>query len=170
MRSGTIVGLIAGLGIVFVSIFLRGGGPMVLLFFDFPSFVLTGGCTICTLMVNYTYRQLWDALKAFRYCLVKKMDTPEEVIDLLVNPKLAEVGAVVRGHFLNAVQLHGSEGPEFVAAMSQGTSGDQQWMDYSRPRPAIGLDSYAAEVAEQALRISQRFFQARMCRFLSGRS
>ncbi len=84
MRSGTIIGLIAGLGIVFISIFLRGGGPMVLLFIDFPSAILTGGCTLCTLMVNYTYRQLWDALKAFRYCLVRKMDTPEEVIDLLV--------------------------------------------------------------------------------------
>jgi len=84
MRSGTIIGLVIGLAIVFMSIFLRGGIPMVMLFVDFPSLLLTGGCTVCTLIVNYTYRQLWDSLKAFRYCLVKKMDTPEEVIDLLV--------------------------------------------------------------------------------------
>lgn len=66
------------------------------------------------------------------------------------------VSADYYGAFARAVARRlgqsGSEGPEFVAAMSQGTSGDQQWMDYSRPRPAIDLDTYAAEVAEQALR------------------
>jgi hypothetical protein len=41
--------------------------------------------------------------------------------------------------------------PAFVGIMSQGTSGDLMWMDYSLPkRPAIDLDGYANAVAERA--------------------
>src|SRR5439155_16631688 len=38
----------------------------------------------------------------------------------------------------------------FVAILSQGTSGDQLWMDYGAPRREIGYDAYAAEVAQVA--------------------
>lgn len=38
----------------------------------------------------------------------------------------------------------------FVAAMSQGTSGDLQWMDYGQPRPKRDRDQYAAELASIA--------------------
>jgi hypothetical protein len=40
----------------------------------------------------------------------------------------------------------------FVGIMSQGTSGDQMWMDYGRPKNDPGLDRYADEVAESAFR------------------
>ena len=42
--------------------------------------------------------------------------------------------------------------PPFVAAMSQGTSGDQMYMDYSKPNPELDIDSYADAVAEVAFR------------------
>ncbi len=42
--------------------------------------------------------------------------------------------------------------PGFVAAMSQGTSGDLMWMDYGAPKPREDLDQYSAEVAEVAAR------------------
>jgi putative membrane-bound dehydrogenase-like protein len=35
----------------------------------------------------------------------------------------------------------------FIAAMSQGTSGDLQWMDYSKPRQQRDLRKYSAELA-----------------------
>lgn len=35
----------------------------------------------------------------------------------------------------------------FVAMMSQGTSGDLMWMDYSAPRREIGFEAYARELA-----------------------
>jgi hypothetical protein len=38
-----------------------------------------------------------------------------------------------------------------VVMMSQGTSGDQQWMDYARPRDTITIDDYASGVAERAM-------------------
>ncbi len=37
----------------------------------------------------------------------------------------------------------------FVAMMSQGTSGDLMWMDYSAPAKDIGYDAYARAVAEK---------------------
>jgi hypothetical protein len=40
--------------------------------------------------------------------------------------------------------------PTLVVIMSQGTSGDQMWMDYGRPRTDPGIKRYADEVAESA--------------------
>ena len=42
--------------------------------------------------------------------------------------------------------------PPFVAIMSQGTSGDQMWMDYGQPKKDPGLDAYAVAVAASAER------------------
>ncbi|MDB6174322.1 MAG: hypothetical protein JWL59_3633 [Chthoniobacteraceae bacterium] len=39
----------------------------------------------------------------------------------------------------------------FVGIMSQGTSGDQMWMDYGAPAREIGYDLYAQQVAERAV-------------------
>jgi len=40
--------------------------------------------------------------------------------------------------------------PPVVVIMSQGTSGDQMWMDYGQPKNDPGLDAYAADVARVA--------------------
>jgi hypothetical protein len=40
--------------------------------------------------------------------------------------------------------------PPFVGIMSQGTSGDQQWMDYGRPPREMTIDAYSEAVAGQA--------------------
>ncbi len=42
--------------------------------------------------------------------------------------------------------------PPFVAIMSQGTSGDLHWMDYSRPRRQQSMGAYAAALAKLACR------------------
>lgn len=45
----------------------------------------------------------------------------------------------------------------FVAAMSQGTSGDLQWMDYSQPRKKeYGIDVYSQELADIAFAAYQK--------------
>ena len=44
----------------------------------------------------------------------------------------------------------GNAKPAFVGLMSQGTSGDQHWMDYSQPKKAVTLDTYAGEMAQIA--------------------
>ncbi|HOX57623.1 MAG TPA: hypothetical protein P5205_12845 [Candidatus Paceibacterota bacterium] len=38
----------------------------------------------------------------------------------------------------------------FVGIMSQGTSGDQHWMDYSQPKRAVEIDAYGGELAQIA--------------------
>ncbi|HEX8200190.1 MAG TPA: LamG domain-containing protein, partial [Isosphaeraceae bacterium] len=45
--------------------------------------------------------------------------------------------------------------PPFVGIMSQGTSGDQHWMDYGQPQRAITLDAYADAVAARAFEAYQ---------------
>ena len=40
--------------------------------------------------------------------------------------------------------------PPFVGIMSQGTSGDQMWMDYGAPKKEPGLDAYATDLARVA--------------------
>ncbi|MCW5978332.1 MAG: hypothetical protein KIT09_09660 [Bryobacteraceae bacterium] len=38
----------------------------------------------------------------------------------------------------------------FIAMMSQGTSGDQHWMDYSRPKVDMNTERYAGAIAQRA--------------------
>ena len=45
--------------------------------------------------------------------------------------------------------------PPFVGIMSQGTSGDQMWMDYGAPKKDPGLDKYSEEVAQVAFKAYQ---------------
>jgi len=52
------------------------------------------------------------------------------------------------------IGVEGSQTP-FVGIMSQGTSGDQMWMDYGAPRNAPGLDKYSEEVAQVAFKAYQ---------------
>jgi putative membrane-bound dehydrogenase-like protein len=57
------------------------------------------------------------------------------------------------GRFANHVtaMLNGTNAAPFLAMMSQGTSGDQMWMDYGASRKEIGYDAYARELAEEAV-------------------
>jgi hypothetical protein len=62
------------------------------------------------------------------------------------------VSADYFGRFAAKVgELIGADG-SFVGIMSQGTSGDQHWMDYSQPRKKITIDEYAASVAQSAVK------------------
>jgi putative membrane-bound dehydrogenase-like protein len=42
------------------------------------------------------------------------------------------------------------EGDDFVGILSQGTSGDSHWMDYSRPQAKVTLDDYSARLLARA--------------------
>jgi hypothetical protein len=45
--------------------------------------------------------------------------------------------------------------PPFVGIMSQGYSGDQQWMDYGEPQSSLSLDEYATALARLAVEACQ---------------
>src|ERR1043165_4561231 len=56
------------------------------------------------------------------------------------------------GRFAKHVtRLLNATNEQFLAIMSQGTSGDQMWMDYGAPRKEIGYDAYAREIAEETV-------------------
>ncbi|MDR3618367.1 MAG: LamG domain-containing protein [Paludisphaera borealis] len=68
------------------------------------------------------------------------------------------VSADYYGRFAKALARKlGAEAKDdsFVAIMSQGTSGDQQWMDYGKPSSNPGIDAFADQVADTAFRAYQ---------------
>lgn len=98
---------------------------------------------------------------------VLSLRSPEgRPIALLANYSMHYVGAGGRvvspdyyGPFVeNLEHLVGRRdaGPPFVAMMSQGTSGDQHWMDYSLPRKDVSIPAYAAAIAKIVLDAYQR--------------
>ena len=69
------------------------------------------------------------------------------------------ISADYYGHFCKHLaaklgQQGDGNGP-FVCAMSQGTSGDQMWMDYGAEKKTITIDTYASEVADSAMKALQ---------------
>lgn len=62
------------------------------------------------------------------------------------------VSADYYGRFANIIAKEVGGGPGFVAMMTQGTSGDQMWMDYGKPKSSITLDEYSEAVAQSAMR------------------
>jgi len=67
------------------------------------------------------------------------------------------ISADYYGDFARIVSKTLAEGDEsFIAMMSHGTSGDQQWQDYANPRKSISRSQYAAKVADAALRAYKR--------------
>lgn len=92
---------------------------------------------------------------------VLALQSPEgEPIALLANYSMhyfgtSPVSADYYGRFCEAVARRLGAGPGFVAMMSQGTSGDQHWMDYGRPKRDPSIDDYAEAVARKALEAYQ---------------
>lgn len=58
-------------------------------------------------------------------------------------------------HLASKMGQQGDGNGPFVCAMSQGTSGDQMWMDYGAEKKTITIDHYASEVADSAMKALQ---------------
>ena len=69
----------------------------------------------------------------------------------------AAISADYYGDFARIISQTLADGDEsFIAMMSHGTSGDQQWPDYANPPKSISRQQYAQNVADAALRAYQR--------------
>lgn len=60
------------------------------------------------------------------------------------------------GRFAQHLAIELRAGGDFVAIMSQGTSGDLMWMDYSAPSRDIGYDAYAQALATKVASLVQQ--------------
>jgi putative membrane-bound dehydrogenase-like protein len=58
-------------------------------------------------------------------------------------------------HLAAKMGQQGDGNGPFVCAMSQGTSGDQMWMDYGAEKKTITIEHYASEVADSAMKALQ---------------
>jgi putative membrane-bound dehydrogenase-like protein len=58
-------------------------------------------------------------------------------------------------HLAAKMGQQGDGNGPFVCAMSQGTSGDQMWMDYGAEKKTLTIDHYASEVADSAMKALQ---------------
>lgn len=66
------------------------------------------------------------------------------------------------GLFAQKMQKKLGAGDDLVVMMTQGTSGDLMWMDYSKPKRDITLEDYTEGVASSALRAYEKIvYQAR---------
>lgn len=84
MRTTTIIGLISGIIVIVLTIYLRGQIEMLRYFVNTPSLLLVFGSTAAAILINFNFRQIIDGLKAFRYTLVSKVVSPETAIEILV--------------------------------------------------------------------------------------
>ena len=88
---------------------------------------------------------------------VLSVQTPEgKPIAILANYSQHYFGSPILhpdyfGVFSDKIAARIGAGEGFVAMMSQGTSGDQMWMDYAKPKLDITLDQYAEGVTGRAM-------------------
>lgn len=80
MDIATIIGLIGCLAVLLWSIML---GPGLLIFYDLPSIVLVFGGTFFVVCMKFNIRQIPMTIKVALNAFFKKMDKPEDLIELL---------------------------------------------------------------------------------------
>ena len=101
--------------------------------------------------------------------LLSLQTTKGEPICVLANYSMHYVGGAPGvssdywGHFANNItrqvtksKVSQADTPRFVAMMSQGTSGDLHWMDYSKPKQTTTPEKYADQLSTIAIAAYQR--------------
>ena len=81
MDLATIIGLLAGLGLVFLTMVL-GGNPLVYL--NIPSLLLVIGCTTAATLVHYRFRDVLGVLTTLKSAFIEKEEHLEVLITRLV--------------------------------------------------------------------------------------
>ncbi len=81
MDLATLVGFIVAVGIIMAAMIMGGGiGP----FIDIPSLLVVVGGTVGAVMMNFTLGQFLGAVKVALKALMFKIDSPENLIDMVV--------------------------------------------------------------------------------------
>jgi len=83
MDITTILGVISGIGLIFVAIFMRMGGATG--FFDVSSIFITFGGAIAATLVNYPMKQVLGVFKIAQKVLTEKEEDPTELINQLID-------------------------------------------------------------------------------------
>ncbi|HOZ47415.1 MAG TPA: MotA/TolQ/ExbB proton channel family protein [Candidatus Hydrogenedentes bacterium] len=107
MDIATIIGLVAGIGLVVISI-VMGGDPG--LFWSLSSIVIVVGGTISSTLLNYPLRDVLSVFNTVKNALVHKETSPASLIETLVS-----FATVARREGILALESHAGEaGDEFL--------------------------------------------------------
>lgn len=107
MDIATIVGLVAGVGILLTAIFLGGSFT---LFIDIPSMLIVGGGTIASTLINYPLSDVVSVLATLKNAFFHKSATPDALIKQLVH-----FATVARREGILALESHANQaGDEFL--------------------------------------------------------
>ena len=101
MDITTIIGLVAGFGLV-ISAILMGGSAGV--FWNVPSVLITIGGMISATLLNFPLRDVVTVMGSVRNAFLHKERSPEELIEKLVN-----FATIARREGILALEAHASE-------------------------------------------------------------
>ena len=79
MDIATIIGLLAGFGLIFASIAM-GGGSGLKAFIDVPSLMITVGGSVAALLINFPLNVCFSSLSVIKKCFITKLPNNEELI------------------------------------------------------------------------------------------
>lgn len=82
MDFGIALGVILGVGLIYLGIYLNGGG--VGMFLNLPSFLIVLGGTVASTLINFKFEQVKGVLRLLWIALTGQGTSPSEAIRLLV--------------------------------------------------------------------------------------
>lgn len=82
MDIASVVGLVAGLFFIIVSILMGGN---LLLFIDYPSMMIVVGGTVSATLINYPLKEVLGVIRVAKNAFLHKEETPMSIIKTLVS-------------------------------------------------------------------------------------
>ncbi len=137
MDIATVVGLIAGVGLVVVAILL-GGSPGV--FVNVPSILIVAGGTLAATLINYPLGDVLSVLSTLRNAFFHKTVTPDTLIK-----KLVSFATIARREGILALESHASD------------AGD----DFLQKSVQLAIDGTAPELIKDILTTELAFMEDR---------
>ncbi|MEL7497711.1 MAG: motility protein A [Planctomycetota bacterium] len=98
MDIATIIGLLAGFGLIFASIAM-GGGSGLSAFIDVPSLMITVGGSIAALLINFPLKVCLSSMSVIKKCFISKLPEATELIS-----RFKQLAVIVRKDGLLALE------------------------------------------------------------------
>ena len=107
MDIATLIGLVAGIGLVSIAI-IMGGQPQI--FVNPPSMLIVLGGTLAATLINYPLRDVLSTFNTFKNALVHKENDAEPIIQ-----KIVSFATIARREGILALESHAQDaGDEFL--------------------------------------------------------
>lgn len=106
MDIATLFGILAGLGLIFLAIFLHEGMKGVLLFLNTEAILVVLGGTLCATLINYSLSQFINVLGVAKNVFFTKSNDVKQVIATFVNlsQKARREGLIALEHELPTIK------------------------------------------------------------------